>query len=60
MYLLIHEDGSMQTASKITDDDKAACDEGILDVVRTVGYGNSMAYEQYYKGEWHVVVESGQ
>lgn len=53
-YLLVHEDASLTEQVEITEEDKRAVDDGILDIVRR----NAGQYE-YYAGNdsWRPVVK---
>lgn len=46
-YIVIMEDGGVYKTNVITDDDKNACDDGILSVIDTD------AMKTYYETEWH-------
>ncbi len=51
MYLLIYEDGSLQTATTLADDVFAAADDGYVDVIDVSGD----APLQYHQDEWHKI-----
>ena len=46
MYLIITEDNSLYKTDKITEDDKSANDDGLIQIV-DVG-----SMSEYYMGEW--------
>lgn len=49
MYLFILEDGDILKSSEFGDDDKAAADAGILDVIAL----HTENPKQYFDGGWH-------
>ena len=51
MYLLIHEDGSLQTATELAEDVFKAADDGYIDVVDVTG---EVPF-QYLRNEWHKI-----
>jgi len=51
MYLLIHEDGSLQTTVELTNDVFEAADDGCVDIIDITGEKPF----QYYQGEWHKI-----
>jgi len=54
MYLMIFEDGSYASCGKYTEEDLAAVDDGIMDIVDI----SKPLYPMYYlEGEWHRVKE---
>lgn len=55
MYLFIFEDGSMRVGNSISDGDRSAVDDGILDIVRARFDGADTIYEQFYEGDWHSI-----
>jgi len=51
MYLLIHEDGSLQTVLELDDGVLPAADDGYIDVVDV----SSEEPLQYHQNEWHKI-----
>lgn len=51
MYLILFEDYTVKRKLSITDDDKKACDEGVIDIIDIGGD----VPKSYYKGNWHEV-----
>ena len=49
MYIIITEFQDIRYAENITDEELAACDDGILDVIDIVGD----TPKRYSDGEWH-------
>ena len=47
MYIIITEDRESFKAEEIKNDEKIACDQGILDVI------NTDTMKIYFEGEWH-------
>ena len=47
MYIIITEDRESFKADEIKNDEKIACDQGILDVI------NIDTMKTYFEGEWH-------
>lgn len=47
MYFFITEDGEVFKGETVTDDDKHACDAGILEIV------NTEDATTYHDGQWH-------
>lgn len=45
-YIIISEEGEVYQSTSITDDDKMACDDGILSII------NPERLEEYSNGEW--------
>ena len=56
MYLLIFEDGEIQTVDKIEGDTMGAADDGYVDIIDISGCDNPL---QYSDGEWHPASKSG-
>ncbi len=52
-YIIIHESGDVFKADKITDEDKNACDDGIIEII------DCNEFKTYYHGEWHEIEEWG-
>ena len=48
MYLFIFEDGDMKRSTGFSDDDKASCDAGLLDVIDL----HAENPKRYFNGEW--------
>lgn len=55
MYLLIYEDGSLQTTIELTDDMFEAADDGIVEIIDVTG---EVPF-QYYQNEWHKIDSAG-
>jgi len=51
MYLLIHEDGSLQTAEKLEEDIFKSADDGYVDIIDV----SNKEPLQYYENEWHKI-----
>lgn len=45
-YIIIFEDGTVYKADKVTEEDKQACDNGIISVIDTENM------KEYYDGQW--------
>ena len=52
MYLIITEDGAVQTMTEVTDDDLEAVDVGYLQVIDITGCDEP---KEFYEGGWHPV-----
>jgi len=53
MYLIILEDSEIRRADTISDDDLAACDNGLIDIV---DLGGEMP-KDYYNGKWNDIAD---
>ncbi len=48
-YIIIDETGEVYKTNKITDEDKNACDDGLLDII------DCKEFKSYYQREWHEI-----
>lgn len=55
MYLIIHEDGNLETALTLTDGDFKAVDDGIIDIVDVTGLQPVV----YHDGSWYGINRAG-
>lgn len=51
MYLFIFEDNTIQKSNLITDSDKLAVEEGILDIIAIGDYDPA----QWFNNKWHEI-----
>lgn len=51
MYLFIHEDGAVQKSNTVTESDKQAVEDGILDIIAIGDYQPA----QLFQNEWHEI-----
>ena len=51
MYLYILEDGEMLKSLRCDDDDKAMCENGLIDIIDL----HAENPKQYFRGEWHSI-----
>ena len=47
MYIIVTEERECFKADEIKNDEKIACDQGVLDVI------NTDTMKTYFEGEWH-------
>ena len=53
MFLIILEDSEIRLCNTVSNDDLAACDDGIIDIINL----NTDKPMQYYNGDWHDIDE---